>query len=198
MKKYLIIHPTDPTTVCLKKVYEHLTDKTVITGGISKSELPELIKNHEQVIMCGHGSPSGLFSCWLFGPDSLVIDDSMVEYFRKKTNIFIWCHADQFVKRNGLNGFCTQMFISEIQEALYYGFEYTGDLGIIIDESNYVFTESVGRHIKEPIDVLYYMVLKEYGELARTNPIASFNFKRLLLILQPDFVLDKTRFVIHD
>jgi hypothetical protein len=32
--KTLIIHPTDPTTEFLKGIYNDLSDKTVITGGV--------------------------------------------------------------------------------------------------------------------------------------------------------------------
>jgi hypothetical protein len=35
--------------------------------------------------------------------------------------VFIWCNADQFMKRHQLRGFYSGMFISEVQEALMYG-----------------------------------------------------------------------------
>ena len=106
MKDLLIIHPEDPSTVFLKGIYSDHNDKTVISGGTTKARLRKLIENHKQVIMCGHGSPSGLFSVGQF-PDSglYIIDDSMLQSLRDKTNsIFIWCNADQFVNRHSLKG----------------------------------------------------------------------------------------------
>ncbi|MDO9255750.1 MAG: hypothetical protein Q7U54_09585 [Bacteroidales bacterium] len=107
--KPLIVHPKDETTKFLTGIYATLTSKTVITGGITKAELQKHIDSHDQVIMLGHGSPIELLSVNQF-PDcgSYVIDGSMVESLRKKSNnIFIWCHADQFV--HSLQGFFSGM-----------------------------------------------------------------------------------------
>ncbi len=40
--------------------------------------------------------------------DFHIVDDSFVELLQNKTdNLYIWCHADQFVQRHGLDGFFT-------------------------------------------------------------------------------------------
>jgi len=99
--KNLIIHPKDPTTDFLSPIYASLKNKTVITGGITKYELRKLIYNHERVIMLGHGSTYGLLSVGQF-PDSglYVVKDMMYRLFINKIgSIFIWCHADEYVKR---------------------------------------------------------------------------------------------------
>ena len=41
--KTLIIHPKDPSTSFLDIVYESVPNKTLITGGVSKSELITLV-----------------------------------------------------------------------------------------------------------------------------------------------------------
>jgi hypothetical protein len=179
--KTLVIHPgNDHSTVFLKPIFEPLTDKTVITGGVTKKQLRLNILTNDRILCLGHGSSSGLFSGGQF-PDYYIIDYSMANCLRGKDNIFIWCNADKFVHRNRLHGFYSGMFISEVNEALYYDFPFTDDLEQVIDESNYAFSSIVGRHIDEPLDVLYKWVMKEYGELAETNPIAAFNFNRLYL-----------------
>ena len=104
--KNLIIHPKDPTTCFLSRIYVPLKNKTVINGGVSKSELRKQILIHDRVIILGHGSPNGLLAVGQF-PNAgfLIIDDSIVEVLKEKTeNIFIWCNADQFVQRHGLAG----------------------------------------------------------------------------------------------
>jgi hypothetical protein len=188
--KTLTIHPKDPTTTFLAGIYKNLTNKTVVTGGITKDQLRKYIRDHDLVICCGHGSSAGLFGVGQFNTeDAYIVDESMVDVLRQKTNsIFIWCYASEFVKRHNLFGFATQMFISEIAEGLIYGFEDVDDLDILIDESNYGFAEIVGNHINEPLDILYQNVMREYGLFSETNQIALFNFKRLYLS-QPEPVL---------
>jgi hypothetical protein len=132
----LIIHPKDLTTSFLSPIYAPLSNKTVIDGGVTKSELRKLIVCHDRVFVLGHGTPNGLLAVNQF-PDAgfYIFDDSMAVLSRNMTNgIYIWCNADRLVQRHGLDGLCCGMFISEIEEAICYGFQnLDGDL---IDESN--------------------------------------------------------------
>jgi len=50
----------------LSQICAPLRNKTVIDGGVTKSELRELIEFHDRVIMLGHGSPNGLMSVGQF------------------------------------------------------------------------------------------------------------------------------------
>jgi len=97
--KTLIVHPKDDTTSFLDIVYTPIPNKTVITGGISKEDLRELIEQHDRVMMMGHGSPGGLFSVGQFkDTHGFIIDHTMVPLLEKKDNsVFIWCNADMFV-----------------------------------------------------------------------------------------------------
>ena len=114
--KTLIIHPEDPSTFFLDIVYAPIENKTVITGGVSKSEVQKLIREHDRVMMMGHGSPGGLFNVGRFsGCGAYIIDQQMVPLLKEKTdNVFIWCNADKFVDIFGLKGFYSGMFISEV------------------------------------------------------------------------------------
>jgi len=178
----LIIHPKDPSTDFLKPIYALIEDKTVITGGVSKRKLKQLINDHDRIIMCGHGSPMGLFAMGRFPiVGTYVIDSSYSDLLsQKQDNIFIWCHACHFVQGNGLNGFHTGMFISEVAEAFYC------NLGVVdsklIDESNECFASIVSRNIHKHRLVLYKNVRQELYELAETNPIARFNMEQLYYI----------------
>jgi len=177
----LIIHPKDQSTNFLKPIYASIPNKTVINGGISKSDLRKLIKNHDRVLMLGHGSHLGLLSVGQF-PDasSYIIDNSYSDLLLdKEENMFIWCNADQFVQRLGLNGFFIGMFISEVSEAYYLGYSITNRN--LIKESNECFATIVSRNIHLPLNVFYKNVIREYGVLAKTNPIAKFNLDRLFL-----------------
>jgi hypothetical protein len=188
--KTLVIHPDDRSTDFLRGLYLDLPDKTVITSGIDKLKLQEKIDTHARVIMCGHGSPNGLFSVGKFPESPYIIDDSMVDSLRYKTNFFIWCHADVFVRRHGLTGFHMGMFLSEMSECLCLGVDCTDT---DITESNIDFAKIFFRHIDEPPIVFYKNVLVEYGQLvARNNPVAEYNHSRLFLNrFTPDLFLGK-------
>ena len=181
LMKYLIIHPKDPTTTFLSKIYAHLKDKTEVNGGITKSELREVIESHDRIILLGHGSPCGLLSRGQF-PDAglYIIDLSMVPAFKEKSNcMYIWCYADQFVHRHGLSGLCSGMFISELREAGYFGFDKINYS--LIDQSNKKFSFILSEYIDEPIDVLYKKLANEYKLLASMYPIAKFNVERIYI-----------------
>jgi hypothetical protein len=179
--RHLIIHPQDESTRFLKIIYSIIQEKTVITGGISKTGLRELIKNHDRVIMLGHGTGYGLLTIGQFPKvGNYVIDWSMVDLLSTKTdNIYIWCNADLFVKNNRLMGFFSGMFISEFGEAFSLGY-YVSNRNLI-DESNECFAAIVSKHIHQPLNVLFENVIQEYAIMAKTNPIAQFNLERLYL-----------------
>ena len=143
--KTLIIHPKDPTTDVLKGIYSSINNKTVIIGGIPKLDLRKLIKTHDRIFMLGHGSPWGLLSMGQFPyTNGYIIDDSMSAELKEKTsNLYIWCHSNQFVRRHGLSGLNCAMFISEVVESFIYGFEDVD--WETIDKSNEIFVHIVAK-----------------------------------------------------
>lgn len=62
----LIVHPLDQSTDFLKPIYAPISNKTIITGGINKTELRKLIVAHDRLLIFGHGSPWGLLSVGQF------------------------------------------------------------------------------------------------------------------------------------
>ena len=185
----LVIHPDDRSTDFLKPIYENVPDKTVVTGNISQYELIKLIEEHDRIMMMGHGSPGGLFSIGQFTYcDGYIIDHRLVPLLRqKKNNVFIWCNADEFVKRHKLNGFFSGMFVSEVGEAFYCKVYPNRDkkkdeIQNDVTQSNDAFAQIVGVHINKPIDNMFESVLREYDVLAESNPVARYNHKRLYLM----------------
>jgi hypothetical protein len=177
--KTLIIHPKDNSTSFLDIVYTPIEDKTVVTGGITRKELRDLIESHDRVMMMGHGSPGGLFSVGQFKDTrGFIIDDSMVNHLKKKeNNVFIWCNADKFVEYHKLKGFYSGMFISETGEASYCGLPGTPQ--DVVDESNYGFCNIISKYINQNTDIIYENVKKEYGLIAEENSVAFYNNLRL-------------------
>jgi hypothetical protein len=174
MHRTLVIHPHDQSTHFLKPIYESIPNKTIITGGLFVDEVNKLIYNHDQIIMLGHGSPRGLFG--INFNRSYVVGENQVELLQDKECIFIWCHADQFVKEHNLKGLHSGMFVSEVGEALMY--KLKGDKQLV-NESNDVFAHMLGSVINNPLNEVFDYIKSDYGRFAKTNEIAKYNHERL-------------------
>ncbi|WP_340111006.1 hypothetical protein [Maribellus mangrovi] len=137
--------------------------------------------------MLGHGTPMGLLSVGQFDDRSFVIDDSFSDLLsEKEDNIYMWCHAREFMLYNHLCGLGTGMFISALEEAHYFDF---GDVNWeFIKESNERFASTVGQYTDETLEILFDHLTIEYGLLATKNPIARFNLERLYLNISKSFV----------
>ncbi len=125
MSKLLIIHPEDQSTDFIKKSYQDI-DATIVNNPLIKfSELIDLIKNHDKILMIGHGYPYGLFRTTenVTHPKQLkyLIDRTMVKYLKEKECFFFWCFANEFVSKHNLTGFSTGMFISDLDEITHIG-----------------------------------------------------------------------------
>lgn len=165
--KTLVIHPADPTTDFLKTIYQGL-DCEVITDQLSKGKLIRKIKENERIIMLGHGAPYGLF-----GHYGMMISSEHVEFLRDKPhNVYIWCHANQFVERYNLNGFYSGMFISEVGEANYCGIKTTQDE---VTYSNEYFAKLVNEVVNT--NIILEHVKSQYK--SDTNKVIEYNTARL-------------------
>jgi hypothetical protein len=178
--KTLIIHPDDRSTDFLKPIYENVTDAIILNGGATKDQVKELIVRHDRIIMMGHGSPFGLFSVGQFvGSNGYIIDSTMVDALKHIECIFIWCNADQFVKKHDLKGLYSGMFISEVGEAHYCGLPNTPQS--VVDISNDSFARWMGENVNMPLNEIYHNTMDNYEVLAMDNPVADYNAQRLCL-----------------
>ncbi len=178
--KNLIIHPADASTDFLKPIYANISNAIILNGGASKDQVKELMTQHDRVIMLGHGSPFGLFSIGQFiGNNGYIVDSTMVDVLKHVECISIWCNADQFMIKHGLNGFYSGMFISEVGEAMYCGLPGTPQE--TVDASNHYFAQLLGEVINEPLSAINDYVTDNYGLLTEDNPVALYNYNRLYL-----------------
>ncbi len=164
----LVIHPDDPTTCFLSKIYKGKGFNVIDDPFTGNDTIAELIKDHKRIIALGHGCEFGLY-----GGFEMMINSSLVPLLMDKELIFIWCNADQFVQKHGLNGFYTGMFLSECTEADLFGIPYDDELQI--EMSNDWFASILGKHINS--DNILKNVKQEYHD--HDNSIVSFNRDRL-------------------
>jgi hypothetical protein len=171
--KTLVIHPADKSTEFLKEIYvgKDWTINNDFNG--SRKKVIEQIKEHDRIIMMGHGCPSGLF----YTP----IRPDLVYLLREKELIFVWCNADKFVLQYGLKGFTTHMFCSEYSECYYVGINGVKDG--MVEESNNAFATIMSKYIDQNLNVIHEKVTQEYGVLGEVNPVAAYNNERLSLVL---------------
>ena len=174
----LVIHPKDKTTTFLERIYRDITNTTIVTEGCRRSEILKLIRENDRVIMLGHGSPRGLLNMGQFPDCVYVVDSQMVSLLsQKKDNVFIWCHADEFVDRFNLKGFYSGMFVSEVGEARYERLDKVTQNDV--DESNIMFSEVLGRCVTLDTEQIFDTVIQGYGELTSTNKVVQLNHSRL-------------------
>ena len=188
--KILVIHPQDSSTDFLIPIYMNLKsfpdfdDVTIIRGGMTKDEVNEQIKQHDRIMMMGHGSPSGLFSVGKFDDMYLtgfIIDRNTVPLLENKECIFIWCNADQFVNKYNLKGLYSGMFISEVSEA--YGCGLPDTPQEVVDESNNYFANEFGKVSDKQLTEAYEYIKDVYGVLTENNNVAKYNHQHLYLNL---------------
>lgn len=177
--KTLVIHPKDITTDFLKEIYCDM-ECTVLNQFKSKKEIKKAIKEHDRIIMLGHGTEYGLL-----GQKRYIIDSTLVYLLRGKILIGIWCNANMFFNKYFYSfdcTLCTGMIISEYYEALEYNLHKTENISSKIEESNILLSTVLKKNI--PLITkntdLIRLKLDIYHEYkSNDNPIINFNRKNI-------------------
>lgn len=144
LMKTLVIHPFDPTTGFLEDIYLEKDYNVCNVEEISKSAMKRAIKQHDKIIMLGHGSPEGLLSSQ---QDRFIIDSSLVYMLRNKILVGIWCHAVDFAKKYKLEGLFSGMIISELSEASM--------LNIKTKYSDIVFSNNLFADVIKEVEIIH-------------------------------------------
>ena len=71
------------------------------------------------------------------------------------------------------------MFISEVEEADYFGYDVTQKT---VTESNEKFAQLVSENINNDIEKIYLEVKEKYTTFATNNIVADYNTQRLYYI----------------
>ena len=96
----IVVHPYDPSTVMLKKVYEGLENVTLFDSWKQRKELLAALAaapREEPVLLLGHGCPYGLYDM-RYG---LILNDTDAELLKDRPNLIgIWCYASDYAAAN--------------------------------------------------------------------------------------------------
>jgi hypothetical protein len=165
--KTLVIHPKDTTTDFLSVIYEDKIGWTIINDPkISKSKLKQQIKEHDRIVMLGHGTEIGLV---IFDKREIrfIVDSTLVYLLRTKECVCIWCNADKFVEKYKLKGLYSGMIISEIDESYLYSVRTSID---DIEKSNILFASVISKYIdNKDIDMIKSEYYNEKCEVIKFN-----------------------------
>ena len=167
----IVIHiDSKQDTAFLKKCYEGI-DNLILLYNPTKDEVNKTLQDNpdEDVMMLGHGSPFGLFSCDWKGD---VIDASNAHLLKGRNCIGIWCWANKFAENYGLKGYFTSMFISNEGEARSFG--YKADDKEVFEEVEF-FAKSVNTLVKDHCP--YEEWVGKLRSIANVNkPFVKYNY----------------------
>jgi len=179
MSNTLVIHLDDRSTDFLKLIYKDKGYDVLNDGSMSDGELREEIKNHDKIIMMGHGLPGGLINPnRRLGSNLFFINDSHADLLREKETISIWCFSDEYFKRNNIPGFHTKMIISETGEEFYMLGHIPLDKEEILDNMKFM-SEKFSECIElKPEEIKDYMI-KNYN---RNDEVSEFNRRSMEVV----------------
>ena len=143
----IVVHPEDPSTKVLGRLYEGLEGVKLFTSWDEREEILAAIAaapKDEPMMLLGHGCPAGLYDL-LNG--RLIITNADAELLKDRPNLVgIWCYASSYAYKHGLKGFFSGMFISEPAEAQMNRVTASAKL---IDKKTEDFCERFGQMMRE-------------------------------------------------
>jgi hypothetical protein len=186
----------------------------LINKRVSRSQINRAISNEVaqeefgSVLLLGHGTTNGLLGIqWGLsinrkGSPILVVGESEIDSLRghkskkayenqdrelSSSLIGIWCYANEFAEKHKLHGLFSGMIISEINEALDFGFNVGREL---IEETNSAFCRRLGNLLNKfyhgeidlseiPGMMKSYIELDGYTFGVGGHPIISYNYSNL-------------------
>lgn len=142
----------------------------------SKQLVNEAIEQeHDTLIMCGHGTPSGLLNPGFKG-GAYLIDQSNYRKIKCNRIIAVWCHAKDFAETYGVKGFWSSMFISNSGEASMNGIKSVS--GKSITEQEILFCIRLNELIKNYIPMKTW-IEKLKSQADYDNEVVKFNYDGL-------------------
>lgn len=179
----LVIHPWDPTTACLKIIYEgrgwDVIDWRLKRGVYTTEMVTAAIEHHSRILFLGHGTPYGL----LCGDEKTrfaryMINSHSGPLLQTKETFSIWCDSDRYFSTFKIPGLHTGMIISEVAE------EYTMLGAAPLDrfqmaENMELFSRAFAESIDlRPLDMKKKVLSIYNGD----DPVTQFNRKHIFVL----------------
>lgn len=125
----------DVDTRVLAALWEGIPDARVLdvrpgTPDARRAVDAAIAEEEDALVLCGHGSPQGLFDPSVMACGNLaaiarnppyLVDVRNAPTIRARRVVGVWCYAAAFAESAGLRGFFTGMFVSNLKEAAFVG-----------------------------------------------------------------------------
>ena len=136
MKATIVFSNTgDVDTRVLAALWDDIPDARVLdvrpgTPDARRAVDAAIAEEEDALVLCGHGSPQGLFDPSVMARGNLaaimrnppyLVDARNAPSIRARRVVGVWCYAAAFAESVGLRGFFTGMFVSNPREAAFVG-----------------------------------------------------------------------------
>lgn len=165
----------DPDTKVLKNLWKGFKPKVIHAFKATSEDINDALQNEKDIlILCGHGSPSGLF-----GDKGYAVGFHNVDLIRAKYVIGMWCHAKEFAKSAHLEGFFTAMYISNRSEALFNLKEKVTVSSAEITASETEFCLHINNMIRNSLDTIKQWPEEILKIMPPKNQVEEFNHRQV-------------------
>ena len=165
----------DPDTRVLQNLWKGFKPKVIHAFKDTQEDINDALqKENDILILCGHGSPSGLF-----GDSGYAVGFHNVELIKAKYVIGMWCHAKEFAKSAHLEGFFTAMYISNRSEALFNLKEEVTVSSAEITASETEFCLHINDMIRNSLDTIKQWPEEILKIMPPKNQVEEFNHRQV-------------------
>ena len=140
----------------------------------------------DALVLCGHGSPQGLFDPSVMARGNLaaimrnppyLVDARNAPSIRARRIVGVWCHAAAFAESAGLRGFFTGMFVSNPREAAFVGCPGR-DSAATITEQEVLFCRRVNELLRADVPMEDWTT-RLNAQADRSLGVVRYNYDRL-------------------
>lgn len=172
----------DEDTKTLKTIFEGVENVRLIHIKDFNEETERLVneaicEEEDTLVVCGHGTKFGLLAPRCIS--TYLIHSENVHTIKAKNFIGLFCHAREFAEENKMYGFFSDMFISNVSEAVDYSVATTGDN---IVECNELVFRDINEFLRGNITLEYLYELMCIISETTTNELMQFNTSGITLI----------------
>lgn len=181
----------DVDTRVLAALWDDIPDARVLnirpgTPDARRAVDSAIAAEEDTLILCGHGSPQGLFDPSVMARGNLaaiarnppyLVDVTNAPSIRARRVVGVWCYAASFAESAGLRGFFTGMFVSNPAEASFVGCPGR-DSAATITEQEVLFCRRVNELLRADVP-LEDWTTRLNAQADRSIAVVRYNYDRL-------------------
>ena len=181
----------DVDTRVLAALWDDIPDARVLdvrpgTPDARRAVDSAIAAEEDALVLCGHGSPQGLFDPSVMARGNLaaiarnppyLVDVRNAPSIRARRVVGVWCYAASFAESAGLRGFFTGMFVSNPAEAAFVGCPGR-DSAATITEQEVLFCRRVNELLRADVP-LEDWTTRLNAQADRSLAVVRYNYDRL-------------------